>query len=219
MISFCLGIDSTTPELKIVLASDAHKELFIEPQLSNQDNQILTVLSQVLQKNDLHLSDCEYIGYISGPGSFTGTRMCASVIQAINLSRKIPIVRISKLHLLAQQAWLTFKKDNVTVLLDALRGEYFFAEYAYDANANVMQLNNNEQVTSKELGNLIELASFTITDSVSMKTNNVRHVGQLDWYMEAFIHLMDICKNKDKLLIKGSDVLPSYLKMPHIFGH
>ncbi len=88
---------------------------------------LLPVVGEVLKKADLGMDEVEVFGVGSGPGSFTGSRIGLTTVKAWGEVYGKPIVAVSRLELIAWQAWSG--TDYVASWADARRGQVFGAVY------------------------------------------------------------------------------------------
>lgn len=98
---------------KEVLAGQRHSEL------------LLPMLHTMLAEASVTLNQIGGIAFGAGPGSFTGLRIACGVVQGLAFSQNIPVIGISTLEALAQQA----DAPKVLAALDARMGELYFAAY------------------------------------------------------------------------------------------
>jgi tRNA threonylcarbamoyladenosine biosynthesis protein TsaB len=108
---------------------------------------ILPLIQKVLQEAKLGLPDIDAIAFASGPGSFTGIRIAASVAQGLAFAAKKPVLALSTLAVLAQSAFLDHGCESVLVMLDARMQEIYAALYCLSPN-QIMKLQGEEKVIS-----------------------------------------------------------------------
>jgi tRNA threonylcarbamoyladenosine biosynthesis protein TsaB len=92
-------------------------------------------LEELLPGGDLPGQGIEAIAYGSGPGSFTGLRIAASVAQGLAYSSRLPAVAVPTLAVLAQsalQSGAVHARDTVLALLDARVNEVYGAVYCFE---------------------------------------------------------------------------------------
>lgn len=105
---------------------------------------ILPTVEKVLQQSGLKLPDIDVVAYGRGPGSFTGVRIGISIAQGLAYGIEKPMVGISTLQAMAQQAYKTEQVTDVYAAIDARMGEVYFAHYRLEDD--LMILVNQEVV-------------------------------------------------------------------------
>jgi tRNA threonylcarbamoyladenosine biosynthesis protein TsaB len=83
-----LYIDTSQRE-EITISLD--KEVFKTNSKKEKSQRLLPFISEVLRKKKLNLKDLTEIKVNTGPGSFTGLKVGASVAQALGWALKIPV--------------------------------------------------------------------------------------------------------------------------------
>ncbi|WP_269619383.1 tRNA (adenosine(37)-N6)-threonylcarbamoyltransferase complex dimerization subunit type 1 TsaB [Zhongshania sp. BJYM1] len=95
---------------------------------------LLPMVDQILSEEGISLSDVDAIGFSAGPGSFTGLRVCAGVVQGLAFSAEKPVVPISTLQAIAQAEADRLQLSNGDLLLpaiDARMDEVYWGQYRY----------------------------------------------------------------------------------------
>jgi tRNA threonylcarbamoyladenosine biosynthesis protein TsaB len=114
---------------------------------------LLPAVGEVLKKAGLGMEGVDVFGVASGPGSFTGSRIGLTTVKAWGEVYGKPIVAVSRLELIARQAWSG--TDYVASWADARRGQVFGA--VYRRTENVLKRLGNEMVV--EPGKFVEMAA------------------------------------------------------------
>jgi len=120
---------------KCLLAERAHAQF------------ILPMLDELLSENNITLSAIDYLAFGAGPGSFTGVRIAVSLLQGLGLGLNLPIVPISTLAAIAQQAYREYGAKHCMTALDARMSEIYLGYYQYH-DSGLMQLVQAEQVVN-----------------------------------------------------------------------
>ena len=123
-----LAIDTSTKQLgaavrrgeQLLASYDALGELTHAVELP-------AVVTRVLQAAQMTLRDIEAIAVDIGPGSFTGLRIGLSFVKALAFPRRIPVVGVPSMDVLASQ--VPFLSGPVCVVLDAKQKNVYGALY------------------------------------------------------------------------------------------
>lgn len=114
-----------------------------------QGKLILPMIDAVLQTANIQLAELDAIAYGQGPGSYTGTRIAASVVQALSFVNKCKIVPVSSLATMAQAAYLKHQWQQLMVAVDARANQLYWAAYALNEEG-LMTLQGQEQVSTPD---------------------------------------------------------------------
>ena len=123
--SAAVVIDGVVVAQRFELAPRRHAEL------------ILSQLDAVLTEAGISLQQLDALAYGCGPGSFTGVRLAASVVQGVAFAADLPVIPVSDLATLAYAAHLEFGADHLACAIDARMGEVYWACYSADAVSGV----------------------------------------------------------------------------------
>jgi tRNA threonylcarbamoyladenosine biosynthesis protein TsaB len=94
------------------------------------NERVFVLLAELLGGGDLRGQGIDAIAYGCGPGSFTGLRIAASVVQGLAYANQLPCVPVSTLLAQAQGAYrrgVVSGEDTVLTTLDARIGELYWA--------------------------------------------------------------------------------------------
>ena len=107
---------------------------------------ILPMMQSLLDVAKITLRDVDALAFTCGPGSFTGIRLAASIIQASAFAADLSVVRVSSLQCLAQGAYRELQAEQVFAAIDARLQEVFSATYRLQADTAIMQACTVEQL-------------------------------------------------------------------------
>ncbi|QLH43700.1 MAG: tRNA (adenosine(37)-N6)-threonylcarbamoyltransferase complex dimerization subunit type 1 TsaB [Coxiellaceae bacterium] len=144
-----LAIDTATAYCSVALLNDGTvtERSTHKPQQHAQI--ILSLIDEVCASSHIALNDLNAIVFARGPGSFTGTRIGAAVVQAISFGLELPVIPISSLQALAQAAYYLKRAKRVLISVDARMQEIYWAGYELD-NQGLMQPVIAEQVIAPQ---------------------------------------------------------------------
>ncbi len=122
-----LAIDTSTDACSVALWFDG--ETLSRSQVSPRQHAdiILPMLDSLLGEGGVSLTQLDVIAMSCGPGAFTGLRIAAGVTQALAYAEDIPVVKVSTLTTMAQQAWRKFGHKKVLAGLDARLQEVYWS--------------------------------------------------------------------------------------------
>lgn len=125
---FVLGIDTSTRAAGAAVAGEGRliSERFIN-NLKTHSQNIIPMISQVMDDAGVKPSDLHGVAVTGGPGSFTGLRIGMSVAKTMGLTLNLPVISISTLRVLA---WNLFRADGlICPILDAKKNEVYTCVY------------------------------------------------------------------------------------------
>lgn len=111
---------------------------------------ILPMIQKILINAKINLKDLNYIAFTKGPGKFTGMRISIGIAQSLSLSLKIPILGISTLSVMAEEAWQKYKKNKILVAINARIGKVYWGEYVRNKNLLWTGENTETLITTNE---------------------------------------------------------------------
>jgi len=138
-----LALDTSSDACSAALLSEQGCEAVFEVTPRAHTRLILPMIEQVLQRACTRLADIEGIAVGCGPGAFTGVRIAIGVAQGLALAVNKPVLPVSTLAALAEQARQQ-GASYARVALDARMGEVYWGEYAL--RGGQVQLQGVEQV-------------------------------------------------------------------------
>jgi len=155
-----LALDTSAAACSVALLQDAQIDECFELAPRDHTRLILPMVDQLLQRHKLSLSQLDGIAFGRGPGSFTGLRICAGVVQGLAFGASLPVLAVSSLAsgargFFEQQA--DMQAGIALVCMDARMGELYFGAYTA-AGDDVMEL-AGEQLLSPDAVDLQQLKS------------------------------------------------------------
>ncbi|WP_372748242.1 tRNA (adenosine(37)-N6)-threonylcarbamoyltransferase complex dimerization subunit type 1 TsaB [Litorivivens sp.] len=112
---------------------------------------VLPLVDAILSEANMSLPSLNAIAFGCGPGSFTGLRVCASVVQGLAFAADLPCLPVSSLAALAHTAITQHQigeGQRILVCVDARMDEVYWC--AYRVVDGFPQALGNEQLSSPE---------------------------------------------------------------------
>lgn len=134
-----LTIDTTTKVTALSLGEEGKLigEGFLHTGKTHSER-LIPMLEQLLIAADWQLKDLDFIGVVNGPGSFTGIRIGIATAQGLSQVLKIPMIGIGSLDTLSWAGW--GRKEDIVVILDARKNEWYSARYSWKDNRECLEL-------------------------------------------------------------------------------
>ena len=155
-----IAIDSSSEACSVAIlqGSEIIESWQLAPRQHTQ--KLLPMLDQLLAEASLSVGQCDAIAFARGPGSFTGLRVCISLVQGLAFGADIPVVPVSSLAALAQSAvdrQLGTPQSSVLAALDARMDQVYWA--AYEQADGLVQALTEEKLSAPELVSVDEWVS------------------------------------------------------------
>lgn len=144
-----LAIDTSGEACSAALYLDGELSDRFVVQPRGHSELILGMMQALLAEAELPLGGLDALAYGRGPGSFTGVRIAAGVIQGIAYGAELPVVPVSTLAALAQRHHRESGAKRVLPAFDARMHEVYWAAYTLGADG-LMQLAGRESVSAPE---------------------------------------------------------------------
>ncbi|MCB5161630.1 tRNA (adenosine(37)-N6)-threonylcarbamoyltransferase complex dimerization subunit type 1 TsaB [Marinomonas algarum] len=124
-----LALDTSTPACSVALNINGVvlEDFRMAPRLHN--DLILPMIDQLLQQAELRLADLDAIAFGRGPGSFTGLRISAGIVQGLAYGADLPVIPVSTLAALSLEGFQKTGRNDWLAALDARMGEIYMGGY------------------------------------------------------------------------------------------
>lgn len=127
-----LAIDTTESACSAALLMGDEVRYRFELADRRHSERILPMMDSLLADAGLSLNNLDALAFGRGPGSFTGLRIAAGVIQGAAFGAGLPVVPVSTLRALAQGAFREQGANRVMSALDARMAEVYWAAFVLD---------------------------------------------------------------------------------------
>ena len=211
-----LALDSSTEACSVALYRDGDiQEEFAIIERGHAEH-LLPMTETLLEKQGLQPCDVDLFAFGAGPGSFTGLRIGAAMVQGLALATGKPVVPVSSLAALAAR-----HRGTVLALIDARMGQVYHALFNIDNNGIPIAV-SGEAVDDPSVLSVQDVSEITVIGSgldryrdelavvlaSAVKTNEV---------MGEFPHASDIARlalheYRQGRAIEAARALPHYVR-------
>lgn len=124
-----LAIETAAEACSAALSLDGeiHERFEIQPR--KQSELILAMMNELLAEAGIKPKELDAIAFGAGPGSFTGVRIAAGVVQGVAFGCDLPVVPVSTLAALAQRHHREQGYSRLLPAFDARMGELYWGCY------------------------------------------------------------------------------------------
>lgn len=136
-----LAVETSTEACSAALLDDqvVNEKYQIAPR--QHGHKILGMIDALLAESEITLAQVDALAFGCGPGSFTGVRIAASVVQGLACAAQTAVVSISTLQALAQGIYRVCGATAVLAAIDARMQEvYWGAFYANEQQLMMPQI-------------------------------------------------------------------------------
>lgn len=131
-----LALETATEALSVALLVDDMMHAHHEVAPRRHGELLLATVDQLLATAHLKLENLDAIAFGRGPGAFTGVRIAVSAAQGLAFGAGLPVVPVSTLAALAQDA-VNAGPSRVVAAIDARMSEVYAAAYTVDPDGLV----------------------------------------------------------------------------------
>ena len=195
-----LFLDTSSKKLVVGLVKDNEVISLVEKETVNDHSKYLVpIIDEELTKNNLNIKDINKIYVISGPGSFTGTRIAVTVAKTLSYALNIPVKSVSALK---QYVFEYENNDYYAVILNEKNDKAYFGLYDKDYNEVIPEEYTSMDKIEEKLTS-IQGKLLIITDGEYTSSNRITEM-KLN-----LIKLINYYKDKED---NSFNIKPSYLK-------
>jgi len=216
-------LDSSGNSCQVVLSQDQEILAIRNSTELNHGPILLSLINEVMESAHLSLLEIDVLGLVNGPGSFTGLRLGAGVIQGLSVTLNKPVIAVSKLELLAAFGLKHKLAEGLLVAIKARPEEIYFAAFEV-IDGRQVRLIGNEQVggpgelhldaVAKKLKTWVAVGDGWSEPDKYFAEFNLPTVTVIESYQDDPTALLTLAINKiaSGEFLKPEEVLPNYVK-------
>ena len=145
-----LAIETATPACSAALSIDG--EVMERYALAPRQHAalMLPMIESLLLEAGLSVDQLDAVAFGRGPGSFTGVRIAAGIVQGIAYAAGLPVVPVSTLAALALGGMRETNMTHVIAAMDARKSEVYLGSYINAGGDDVLVLQGEERVCAPQ---------------------------------------------------------------------
>jgi tRNA threonylcarbamoyladenosine biosynthesis protein TsaB len=147
-----LAIETAAEACSAALLIDDDIQVRFQVEPRRQSELILPMMEELLSEAGYTLGQLDALAFGRGPGSFTGVRIAAGVIQGTAFGADLPVVPVSTLAALAQRAFREQDHRAILSAFDARMNEVYWGGFRVNDRGLVTPI-FDEQVAAPEAVN------------------------------------------------------------------
>ncbi len=137
----CLVLDTSTDACTLALFLSPDQIFTFHETGQSRHNQLLIPgIQDLLNQANIKPSDLQQIFFGHGPGSFTGTRISASLALGLSMGSGAACQAISSFELIAHGIYKNFNYKNILILQDAQKNQVYLAAYEFADGTTIKTL-------------------------------------------------------------------------------
>ncbi len=125
-----LALDTATEACSAALLHQGQVLHRFEVCPQQHTRKILPMVDALLAEAGLTLGQLDALAFGRGPGSFTGVRIGIGIAQGLAFSAELPLIGVSNLAAMAEQARVEQGAEQVLAAIDARMNEVYWGQFA-----------------------------------------------------------------------------------------
>jgi tRNA threonylcarbamoyladenosine biosynthesis protein TsaB len=126
----------------------------------SRSEDLLPIISELLEKNRIHQKQIDLIGVSLGPGSFTGVRVGLATAKGLALGIGCECIGVSTLEILAASVE---REGKIRSVISGARREVFYQDFYFKENCG---LQKSGDIQISEIETLFQLDALNSVDTI-----------------------------------------------------
>ena len=128
---------------------------------------IMPMIEKIMKKSQIDFSDIDLFATATGPGSYTGLRVCIALARGFKLALNKPVIGLNTLEIIAEGARRRSKKNyDVIVVNEAAYEEVYFQKFSDYLKPKT----NPQRCSIEKLIKLMPNKKIILAGTASLKT-------------------------------------------------
>lgn len=126
-----LVLETCYESTRVVLIAGQKHYLRQAGQQRKQAQSVLVLIDELFTQANIDRQCLDGIAYFNGPGSFTGIRIGAAVVEGLSMGLNVPVYGLSSLKMLAYEAYAQGLGNKITAVINAHMQEVYCASFEF----------------------------------------------------------------------------------------
>ncbi len=212
-----LAIETATEACSVALLYQGSLTEIYGVMPRQHSQKVLSMIDQLLANTGVTKTTIDAIAFGCGPGAFTGVRIATAITQGLAFALDKPVIPVSTLSVLAQQAIDKYQAKDILATIDARMDEVYWARFKQGENSKTATAVSPEQVTRPECVSFIPDSKELTGIGTGCQFYERFLVNCHNIYPEALPHAKEVAKLAEPLFSEGKAVsaeqtVPVYLR-------
>lgn len=205
-----LAFDTSNATASVAISIDQKIVAYNEEIRPNmQAERLIYMIEQSLNDANFTYNDIDYLGVISGPGSFTGIRIGLATAKAITMSTRILCSTVTNFDIALFRAQMQISNhDNpvFAIILNAMRNQLYFQIFKDNTESKCCILDQNAVYNIlKDYKNRVVCAGSGI-NAIYQQIKHLKHLKIIPRFQR--IKAIHICRHLNNLMSAGKAIRP-----------
>jgi tRNA threonylcarbamoyladenosine biosynthesis protein TsaB len=184
-------------------------------------SELFPSVHEILERYDKTPNDIKEVYISVGPGSFTGLRIAVTFAKSMNLANNSKIVAVDSLDVIAANIEPNPEYNNIAVVLDAKRSQFFIAKYEIQ-NSKYEKVGDDALMTSEDFiaernGPVWLLGEGLVYYKDKFKADCINFFDESYWWPQAAnVYKLGWNKSIKELYENPLEFKPLYLRQPQL---
>ncbi len=200
-----LAIEAASDSCSVALSCNGTLISRVENAPRMHSRLLYPMLNDVMNEAGIRPNQLDAVVFGKGPGSFTGLRIAASTAQGIGFACEIPLIGVSTLQAMAQQAFIEHKQTNILALMDARMNELYLGQYALNETTQLMTAQVNDLICATD----VQIGTLKLCDGqYSACGHGLKLWDKFDSSLQSLI-----TQQEPEQILKADSLLPAALAL------
>ncbi|BGI51449.1 MAG: hypothetical protein BucCj_2050 [Buchnera aphidicola (Ceratovacuna japonica)] len=165
-----LSLESSNKSCSIALLIKKKIDFVFDKCKNNYEKKIFPMMQKIINRNKININSIKIVAYSNGPGSYSGIRISSSIAKSFFLNKKIKLLSISSLKVIAENCWKIYKKRNLIILIKNKKNNFFYGKYSRNKNGTWSGKSTEKLINFKKLiKKIIEKKNINIAGNFKKK--------------------------------------------------